>query len=361
MKRLLLPLVLLPVLAGGIVEQADAQWQMPPVKHSSTSVVLPCFPLWDISASPEGSAIYSGVTNATAGLEIKVRTNVTDGWEAEYSQSGSTINAISGTIGTFETPDANDAHFEEIASGAGCYQLILADATWSVANANEVSILIRDSSSPDFADQWVVIDLNVADLDDIGDTVWDEPKAGHTGTSTFGDLATDLDAVLDDTGTTGVEIADDAVDSSSIADSGITSAKLASGAITADAIAADAIGASELAAAAIGASEIATDAIGAAELAADAIGASELALNAIGSSELAISARQAIVDELMAEEIGSGTIDYECYQEIKAAYASGKWNLSGGIVTYRDVNDTTDIIVGTITSTSFENVTITCP
>ena len=163
MKRLL-PLLFffasIPVLA---------QTQFPPVMHSSTSVVLPCIPLWAIDAAPEGSALETGIAAADAGLEIKVRTNVSAGWEDEYDQAGSTINAIGGTIGQFETPDANDAHFEEIAASAGCYQLILADATWAVASAKTVEILIRDSSSPTFADQWIIIDLNVTDLDGLAD------------------------------------------------------------------------------------------------------------------------------------------------------------------------------------------------
>jgi hypothetical protein len=75
---------------------------------------------------------------------------------------------------------------------------------------------------------------------DVADAVWDEATAGHTTSGTFGEqLKTDVDAILDDTGTSGVIVA-----------------SLASGAITATSIAADAIGASELAADA--ATEIAT-------------------------------------------------------------------------------------------------------
>ena len=91
---------------------------------------------------------------------------------------------------------------------------------------------------------------------------------------------TEVAAILADTGTDGVVLANDA----------ITAAKIAADAIGASEIATDAIGAAEIAADAIGASEIATDAIGAAEIAADAIGASELATDAIGSAELAATA-----------------------------------------------------------------------
>lgn len=198
-------------------QQAQAQIQFPPVKLNSTSVVLPCIPLWQIDTSPEGSSLETGITNATAGLEIKVRTNNTDGWLDEYSQSGSTINAITGTIGTFETPDANDAHFEEVASGAGCYQLILDNTTWSVASAKTVEILIRDVSSPTFADQWVIIDLNVADLDDIADSVWDEACGSPTASTVREQLCTDVDDILLAVETEGVVICGDCVDADVLA------------------------------------------------------------------------------------------------------------------------------------------------
>jgi len=42
----------------------------------------------------------------------------------------------------------------------------------------------------------------------IADAVWEEPKADHVGTTTFGDLATDLDTVVSDSGRTDQELAD---------------------------------------------------------------------------------------------------------------------------------------------------------
>jgi hypothetical protein len=69
----------------------------------------------------------------------------------------------------------------------------------------------------------------------IADAVWDETSTGHTDTGKAGaKIWTDIPAILDDTGTSGVVVA-----------------RISSGAITAGSIAADAIGASELAADAV--------------------------------------------------------------------------------------------------------------
>ena len=97
---------------------------------------------------------------------------------------------------------------------------------------------------------------------EIADGVWDEPKAGHVGATTFGDLAVDLDAVLLDTGTT---IPGTITTLQSDTDDIQTRlpAALVGGAMDSDV--------SAIQGAAITAASIATDAIGAAELAADAV------------------------------------------------------------------------------------------
>ena len=174
----------------------NAQGYLADVQHSATSVVLPCIPLRALDDTPAGGTLETGITNSTAGLTIDVRTDNTNGWMDQYSQSAGTINAIAGSIGSFETPDTNVAHFEEIASGAGCYQLILDDTTWSVASAKYVEILIRDSSSPTFADTLVRVNLNAVGASDLVDDIWDEPCAGHTTTDTTGDQVCDEAAAL---------------------------------------------------------------------------------------------------------------------------------------------------------------------
>jgi hypothetical protein len=82
----------------------------------------------------------------------------------------------------------------------------------------------------------------------IADAVWDEATVGHTTVGTFGEqVKTDIDAILDDTGTSGVVVAAGSKTGYAIGTGGITSASFAAGAIDAAAIAADAITSSELA------------------------------------------------------------------------------------------------------------------
>lgn len=88
---------------------------------------------------------------------------------------------------------------------------------------------------------------------------------------TANDNGADINAILADTGTDGVVLANDA----------ITAAKIAADAIGASEIATDAIGAAEIAANAIGASEIADGAIDAATFATDALSAGALSAAAV--------------------------------------------------------------------------------
>lgn len=97
----------------------------------------------------------------------------------------------------------------------------------------------------------------------IADAVWDEATAGHTTAGTFGEqLKTDVDAILEDTGTTlqgevdGIQA--DTEDIQSRLPAALVSGRIdasvgavANDAITAASIAADAIGSSELAASAV--------------------------------------------------------------------------------------------------------------
>ncbi len=70
--------------------------------------------------------------------------------------------------------------------------------------------------------------------DEVANAVWDEPTSGHTTSGTFGEqVKTDIDAILDDTGMSGVVVA-------SIASGALTSASFASNSITAAALATDA-------------------------------------------------------------------------------------------------------------------------
>lgn len=160
MKKFVFALLLSPALAF-------AQAQMPAIVKNSTSVVLPAFALYQ----PSGVEKATGITNLTPGLEIRYRWNDSDGWASTHTQAGSTINAITGTIGQFETPDANDVHFEEIAASAGKYQLILPDSAYAGLTADSVvlEISLTDGGTA-FADADFAIPLTTAlnDIDEAG-------------------------------------------------------------------------------------------------------------------------------------------------------------------------------------------------
>ena len=133
------------------------------------------------------------------------------------------------------------------------------------------------------------------------------------GTSGLVKIASDVAAVLADTGTDGVVLAANAITEAKIADNAIATEHIATGAISADSLAADTITAAKiadnaiatehLADGAITAGTLATDTITAAKIAADAIGASEIAANAIGSSELAASAANEIADAILVRQM----------------------------------------------------------
>jgi hypothetical protein len=95
-----------------------------------------------------------------------------------------------------------------------------------------------------------------------------------TGTTLDGKLNTIdgiVDAILVDTGTDGVVLANDAITAAKIADDAITADQLADNAITAGKIASNAITAGKIASNAITSGKLAADSVGASQLAADGV------------------------------------------------------------------------------------------
>lgn len=182
MKRLI-PFLLL---ACGAVH---AQGYHADVVHGTTSVLLPCIPLRALDDTPAGGTLETGIVNSTAGLTVNVRSDNSAGWEATYSQATSTINAKASAIGTWETPAANDIHWAEVATNAGCYQIDFPDSTWSKSGAKYVQIKIHDTSSPTFADTMILVNLNVIAASTFIDDILDEPCSGHTTSGTLADKA----------------------------------------------------------------------------------------------------------------------------------------------------------------------------
>lgn len=68
----------------------------------------------------------------------------------------------------------------------------------------------------------------------------------------------------------------------------------------------------------------------------------------------------AIPTAILAATI-DGSIDLQCAMALITSYTSGKWTTSGGVVTYRDPGDANNRVVGTIASSSFDSITLTCP
>ncbi len=104
------------------------------------------------------------------------------------------------------------------------------------------------------------------------------------GSATINNLTvnqTNVDAILNDTGTSGVVLAADAITAAKIADDAISSEHLNTGALTADAFAADALVAATFATGAFTADAFAADSIVAATFATGAIAADAVAATAL--------------------------------------------------------------------------------
>lgn len=131
----------------------------------------------------------------------------------------------------------------------------------------------------------------------IADGVWDEATTGHTGVGSFGEqVKTDIDAILDDTGTSGVIVATNNDKTGyAIGTGGIGATAFASGAINAAALAADA------------------------------------------------------VDEILDEQIGDSTITMRQALKLVVATLGGKVSGAGTTtITFRNAADTTDVVVATV-------------
>jgi hypothetical protein len=172
-----------------------------------------------------------------------------------------------------------------------------------------------------------------ADLDDGGrlDLLIDAIKAVTDNLPDSGAL-NDLAAILADTGTDGVVLADNA----------ITAAKIDTNAIDAGAIAANAIGASE----------IADNAIDAGAIAANAITAAKIATDAFTSDEFAASALQEIADQVLKRGVANveASADVDSLAAIILAIFHSA--ISGSTWTIKRTDDSTSFDTYTITTDS---------
>jgi len=121
------------------------------------------------------------------------------------------------------------------------------------------------------------------------------------------DVGADVDAILADTGTDGVVLANDAITAAKIAANAIGASEIATDAIGVDEIAANAITSSEIAASAIGASEIATAAIGDDEFDATVSSTLDDFFDTDSGTDYGSSVSGSVVKEIADNAAGSGS------------------------------------------------------
>lgn len=202
-------------------------------------------------------------TLATTGRSLTLASSIL----AETTTAGvPTSTVVKLTAGSAVNDFYNDLQFV-ITSGAltgqtrtvldydGATTTVTVDEAFTSAPAAGVSVLIRA--------------LHTHPISQIADAIWDEATSGHTTAGTFGEqLKTDVDAILDDTGTAGVVVASGSKSGYALSATGLDATTLPANLITATSIATDAITAAKIAADAIGSSELAATA---AEEIADAV------------------------------------------------------------------------------------------
>ena len=94
---------------------------------------------------------------------------------------------------------------------------------------------------------------------------------------------------------------------------------------------------------------------------ASAPGVSTALLNELVENDGGVSRFSANTLEAILNLNIDGTIDLQCAIGLTFAYSAGKWTRSGDVVTYRNPADSANRLVGTISATSFDTITRTCP
>ena len=105
---------------------------------------------------------FTGVTNATSGLNVSV---ICDVEATSTTYTGASIQTIA-TLGTFAAPSANSCRLAQVdaTNQPGLYELQILDARFSVANAKQISITV--SGVTGCLDKTLKIQLTAADIDD---------------------------------------------------------------------------------------------------------------------------------------------------------------------------------------------------
>lgn len=141
----------------------------------------------------------TGLTHESAGLIISTIAD-NEATATAYTQAGGTIETIA-TLGTYAAPTAGKCRFKEVdaTNHPGLYEIQLADARLSVADAKELVVSI--SGAANLAEEDLRIQLTRLDLNDATPTV---ELADDAITADKFDETTAFPLTLPDTGVTAV-------------------------------------------------------------------------------------------------------------------------------------------------------------
>jgi hypothetical protein len=341
-KRILLLTLLIPTLGytGELFYRVNGD--------TSVTIGDICVPAAD------GIGIYAldfNTTNLT--IDISAQGDGVD--NAVFTYTGVNIDDYDDTPPAWGNPVASAIELEVQASN--CIKLHIRDEVFAVSNATEWSIRFTDSTTDAIMD-WHVQVLDVADSTDFQSAVaaalsaYDPPTNTEMEARTVvaANYATAANLSLVETDIASVQTTVDAIE----VDTGTVGVVIANDAITAATIAASAIGASEIAADAIDASAIATDAV--TEIQAGLATSAEItALNDPDAASITAAVLAAIIEDQGV------TYSLQCTLAAILAYAAGDVTTAAGTSTYKETSSTENRIVGTVSGSTRNTTTITCP
>jgi hypothetical protein len=167
---------------------AFSQVMLPPHKLGDTSYKSPCLPFYSVAT--DGITLLTGMSGANADFIIKIHAD-NEATDAEYDDA-TDIETIT-TIGTYQAPTTNARVRFGQCSTAGTYQLMLHNDHVNETGSAALSITLSDTGISMMDAVWV-LNLNVADLDDIRGEIEDsyEEYEVETGVTLRCYWATDL-------------------------------------------------------------------------------------------------------------------------------------------------------------------------
>ena len=193
--------------------------------------------------------------------------------------------------------------------------------------------LAGDTSTPDWSTRW--FELAGVTAAAVADAVWDEATADHTAASSFGALDANVDAILADTGTDGVKIA--SAQTVATVTNLTNLPTMPTDWVTAAGLKADAV------------TEIQSGLATAAALAAIQADLDNPDQYKADVSGLATSAEVGAIT--MLDEVVVGSYTMQDILKILAAKMVGKATGGGtATITYRGLDDTSDVIIETVDS-----------